>query len=466
MKQRKHHLFLRKTVLVSAAILLALAILALNPAIGKTGIPGKSMESNIRIIIDPADQIFGTSFSITVVGLRPDEQATIKARSTDTSRIIWESSAVFKANKKGIIDVGKQAPLSGDYSDADTLGLLWSMKPKNPNPKAKRIAPYSFDKVNGLTVHVTVSDSDGQTSTACLRRYYQMPGIGLTRIPLEQDGLYGFLYYPASGGPYPGVIIIGGSSGGLYEWLAQVFASNGFAALTLAYFNYQDLPRELMNIPLEYFYKAVAWIKSQKAVKPDSLGVVGGSKGAELALLLGAKSDDFKAVVAWVPSGYVWQGISNTMKLASSWSYNGQSLSYIRGVVTQEDMAKYMKGDMDSVLKFYALGLEQADQVTVEQATIPVEKIKAPILLVSGTDDQTWPSAEFSDAIMERLKKHQHPYEHKHIRCEGSGHMVFLPYYITGHNRFMNGGNARDDARGSLISWTETIAFLHRYLNR
>ena len=35
-------------------------------------------------------------------------------------------------------------------------------------------------------------------------------------------------------------------------------------------------------------------------------------------LNLRPKSDDFKAVVAWVPSGYVWQGISNTMKLASS----------------------------------------------------------------------------------------------------------------------------------------------------
>jgi dienelactone hydrolase len=464
MQQKKFHSVQSIICLVSAAVLLAQIFSSASPAVGKTKVPDKAVESNLRIVIDPAEQIFGTPFSITISGLMPGEQASINARSIDASRIVWESNAVFQADAKGIIDVGMQAPLSGEYTDADILGLLWSMKPQNP--KGKRIAPYSHDEVNGLTVEFTVKGSEGQTATARLRRYYQMPGESLIRIPLEQDGLYGFLYHPVSGGPFPGVIILGGSSGGLYEWLAQAFASNGFAALTLAYFNYQDLPQELIEIPIEYFLKTVAWIKTQKSIKTDSLGVIGGSKGAELALLLGSICDDFRAVVAWVPSGYIWQGISQNMRLASSWSRKGKGLPYITGVLTPEDIAKYRKGEMDSVRQFYALGLEQADPLKIEQATIPVEKIKAPILLVSGIDDQTWPSAEFSDAIMQRLEKYSHAYEHKHIRCEGAGHMVFLPYFITGHNRFMNGGNARDDAHGSLISWTETMTFLHRHLDR
>jgi len=464
MEQRKHRLIKKNTCLVSAAILLALTLSTENPIVAKTGDSSMPKESGLRIIIDPADQIFGASFSITVSGLKPDEQATIKARSTDTSGIVWGSSASFKANAKEIIDVGKQAPLSGDYAEADNLGLLWSMMPQNP--KGKRIPSYRHDEVNGLTVHFTVTDSKGQTATARLRRYYQMPGKGLTRIPLEQDGLFGFLYYPASRGPFPGVIILGGSGGGLYEWLAQAFASNGFAALTLAYFNYRDLPPELVEIPLEYFHKAAAWMKTQKAVKPDCLGVVGGSKGGELALLLGATYNDYKAVVAWVPSGYVWQGVSQTMQMASSWSLNGQGLPYLTGVLRPEDIAKYEKGELNSVRHFYALGLEQADPATIEKATISVEKIKAPIFFVSGTDDQTWPSAEFSDKVMERLEKFGHPYEHKHVRYKDSGHQVFLPYFITGPNRSMKGGNVKDEVRGSLASWIETIAFLRRHLDR
>ena len=209
----------KKICLVSSAMIIALAFSAVNPAAGNTRVPNMTDESGLRINIDQADQIFGAPFSITIMGLKPGEQATIKTRSTDISGIIWESSAVFKANAKGIIDVGKQIPISGDYSEDDNLGLLWSMMPQNP--KGKRMPSYKHDEVNGLTVDFTVTDSEGQTATARLRRYYQMSGNGLVRVPLEQDGLYGFLYYPASGGPFPGVIILGGSGGGLYEWLAQ-----------------------------------------------------------------------------------------------------------------------------------------------------------------------------------------------------------------------------------------------------
>jgi hypothetical protein len=35
--------------------------------------------------------------------------------------------------------------------------------------------------------------------------------------------------------------------------------------------------------------------------------------------------------------------------------------------------------------------------------TIPVEKIGGPMLLVSGTDDQVWPTTPLSEIAMERL---------------------------------------------------------------
>jgi dienelactone hydrolase len=282
----------------------------------------------------------------------------------------------------------------------------------------------------------------------------------------------GFLYHPATGGPFPGVIILGGSNGGLYEWLAQAFASNGFAALTLAYFDYPGLPEELVEIPLEYFAKATAWMKTRPEVKPGKLGLAGGSKGGELVLLLASRSDDYRAVVAWTPAGYVWEGLTQKYfnpdyRPISSWSVGGKPLPYVSFKVTAEDKAKELKGDFGSFIALHQKSLAEADPATVEKARIPVEKIKAPILLVSGTDDHTWPAGEFCADIVARLKKAGFSYEVKHVINQDGGHQSFLPYFITAsRGGGMSGGAPKADAWGGYRSWAETIAFLHRHLDR
>jgi dienelactone hydrolase len=191
--------------------------------------------------------------------------------------------------------------------------------------------------------------------------------------------------------------------------------------------------------------------------------VVGGSKGGELALLLGATYPDIKAVVAWVPSGITWKGISE-QRSGSSWTRNGKGLPYVPWTFTQEDAIKWQKGELDSMRHFYAL--DKIDPAVIEKATIKVEKIKGPVLLVSGTDDQTWPSSDFSHMVMQRLEKFKHPYEYKHLKYEGGGHKVFLPYLITGGSRTFIGGTPRANAHGGMNSWAEMLDFLHRHLNQ
>ena len=53
-------------------------------------------------------------------------------------------------------------------------------------------------------------------------------------------------------GPFPGVIDMFGTAGGLTEFRAALLASRGFAALALAYFAYEDLPAKF-EFNLEYF---------------------------------------------------------------------------------------------------------------------------------------------------------------------------------------------------------------------
>ena len=54
-------------------------------------------------------------------------------------------------------------------------------------------------------------------------------------------------------GPFPGVIDMFGTSGGLIEMRAAMLASHGFACYALPYFNYRDLPKELWMLEAEYF---------------------------------------------------------------------------------------------------------------------------------------------------------------------------------------------------------------------
>ncbi len=435
---------------------------------------GEAAAGKLRMVATPSVALYGEPFSWKVAGLGPGERVTVKAASKDARAILWESEAVFEADASGAVDMGRQAPVSGSYTGADIFGLLWSMKPANPDPR--KPITYRNDGVNGWMVDLAATNSAGTAATARFRCVYQKPGEALVRVPLEQDGLRGFLYYPAEGGPFPGVIILGGSEGGLFEGWARAFASSGFAALTLAWFAYPGLPEELVDIPLEYFDRAAAWIKAQPKVKSGGLGLMGGSKGGEAALLAASRNGDFRAVVAMTPAAHMWEG--HTMKFfspdytpVSSWSLGGRPLPYIPFKVTPAEKELELKGELPSFVKFFRDGLAETDPETVEKAAIPVERIRGPILLISGTDDQIWPAEEFCAVIQARLKKAGFLYEVKHLSNEKGGHSSCLPFLITANRGMLidgdpGGGSPQADARGGYRAWAETMAFFHRHLGR
>ena len=91
--------------------------------------------------------------------------------------------------------------------------------------------------------------------------------------------------------------------------IAYDYPGHGYTTFALAYFGVEGLPRELVKIPLEYFKKGFDWLRTQDTVDGRRLGVVGGSKGGELALLLGATFPEIKVVVARAPSGTPRAGV-------------------------------------------------------------------------------------------------------------------------------------------------------------
>jgi hypothetical protein len=49
---------------------------------------------------------------------------------------------------------------------------------------------------------------------------------------------------------------------------AELLASHGIPTLAIAYFDAPDLPCSLSNIPIEYFVKAIRWLKHQPGINP------------------------------------------------------------------------------------------------------------------------------------------------------------------------------------------------------
>src|SRR4029079_12047523 len=134
---------------------------------------------------------------------------------------------------------------------------------------------------------------------------------GVITTPLRNGDLVGSFGVPEGTGPYPGVLVLGGSDGGIPEYFLRLPVPEGFACLALAYFATPDTQPALVEVPLERIERGLRWMLAQPAVaaRYGRIAVVGASKGGELALLVAATSPDLVGpVVAYTPSAVVWAG--------------------------------------------------------------------------------------------------------------------------------------------------------------
>jgi dienelactone hydrolase len=405
--------------------------------------PEPEVKNEPTLDIQPAKALADEPVTIQASSLEPGQLITLTASMSDDFNRKWQSSATFIADDDGVVDVITQAPITGTYTTVDPMGLFWSMLPVYPIPKDDW--GYFANAYNTSRMVTIEAEVDGDQIAAAYTERIRFPQ-NVEETPIAEDGLLGYLYTPVGvhtpteAGTYPALIILGGSDGSIDFQKARILASHGYVTLALDYFGDPPLPTELVEIPLEYFKNAIDWLQTQENVDADKIGVIGISRGGELALLLGATYPEITAVVGYVPSGLVFGGISSTNPdKTAAWTLNGTPIPF-------------------------ATSWE-----TIEETAIPVEKINGPILLISGKDDQIWPSFVLSEIAMDRLRENDHPYPYEHISYEGAGHLIGLPYWPTtgwGLNNpltgepFNTGGTPQDDAAASADSWAHVLTFL------
>ena len=206
--------------------------------------------------------------SARVSGLQPKAHATIRAELTDGAGENWAAQAEFVADATGAVDTAKQAPVKGSYKTVSAMGPVWSMMPTAKDVHGYR-RPQHYGS-QGIDFHLVKDGKD--VTVAHLEQVFL--GEGVRQIRLEGE-LHGTLFLPAGDGPHPGVLVVGGSEGGLPVPKALWLANHGYAALALAYFHYETLPQQLSRIPLEYFGKAIVWMKQRPEILPGEIGADG-----------------------------------------------------------------------------------------------------------------------------------------------------------------------------------------------
>jgi uncharacterized protein len=228
---------------------------------------------------------------------------------------------------------------------------------------------------------------------------------------VRSPDLVGDFIYPSKKSRLPVVVFLGGSGGGMgNETEMKSLAMEGYAVFSLE------------NIPLEYFENAFGWLNTRSQVDTSKIILLGVSRGAELALLLGSVYPQVKGVIAYSPSCFVLPNATEIEKdasLTASWTVKGDPVPFVPIKRFDEN------GDKPINYRTYIEPLLSQNN-TFEEFMIKAENINGPVLLISGAQDAVWPASEMAGRIEDRLKKKGFKQELTNTIFEDGGHDVFM----------------------------------------
>lgn len=153
----------------------------------------EEMSSQVRLRLLPrARCLFDEPVQVKVAGLRSRQVVTMRATSTDERGVVFGSSATYRADGSGEIDLERHRSLSGSYVGVEPMGLLWSMRADTLHQR--------FKKINSVIPHVvkfSVHEEEGEgRMLAEVTNERFLMGDGVSRLPLKQGNIRGVLFTP------------------------------------------------------------------------------------------------------------------------------------------------------------------------------------------------------------------------------------------------------------------------------
>ena len=242
---------------------------------------------------------------------------------------------------------------------------------------------------------------------------------------------------PSIAEPRKMIVVLGGSEGGYTTATSPLVAEllmSGHRVASLSYHGATGTPKHLREISIDAVAARIAALSKASETPTGCIGIIGTSKGGELALLLASLTDAGDVYVAITPSDVVWQASYPSLRRKSSWTHSGQPLPFIKYPKFSRATLKALR-DVNQAGDLHSLALRKTKNF--EAARIPIEQATAPILLQAGTQDELWPTEEMSKRLVARLA------------TDKPEHSLELKTYELDH--FLgNSTKVRADARGFL----------------
>ncbi|XP_045161068.2 acyl-coenzyme A thioesterase 1-like [Mercenaria mercenaria] len=396
------------------------------------------------ITVDKEDPLVDEVIKIIIKGLQKNQHVTVRAEVVEKDQV-FAGSGSFVADDNGTVDISEQPSTCGTYKGVSSMGLFWSIRSSPSMPQGLKLVKRNASSAllteltvfpGQLTFEQTYNSNVKPMLQKTMRRWYMARGV--QKIPVRSGRIRGTLFLPPGRGPFPGIIDLFGMTGGCVEYRAALLASRGFAAIHLPYFLYDDLAKDLSELELEYFMETVDWLSAHPHVDGNNLGIIGVSKGGEIALQMAYYSNKIKSVVSINGAPFL-----TVMPMTYRGENIGESI-FNKNDYTETEEGIDSRNSMDCDIENY----------------LPIWERDVHVLLISGTDDMT-----LKTKFLPNLFK-CYPEKRKHL-CEllvypGAGHLIEPPYASFArssvkHNRGVGGDHGR-----ALMLWGgETVAHAH-----
>ncbi|CAD6184889.1 unnamed protein product [Caenorhabditis auriculariae] len=403
----------------------------------------------MHLHVDKPDTMQIEQVQITANELEPDRVYTMNMILKHNYGT-HSATATFRSNSKGYIDLTTDAPIRGTYSGVEPMGLFMSQRPHEDFAfggylRCTPPLPFYYDLI-------LYDEKESVVDQITIKKHWMHPKLERTEI--AHDGFYGTLFKPPGKGPFPTILDMSGTGGGIHEHKGSMLASEGFVVLCVAFFQFKDLVSKLEDVDIDYFKKPVDFLLNLPYTE-KRFGIQGVSFGGTLVDLICTRYPEFKAAVV-INGPHVQNHYCNLKE-------HGQPMP---AVFVDDTKCYFLNGLMNTHITLKtSTPLLNAENET-QWHRIPRD---CKFRLVGSMDDLCSPSVHTTYYRKRRLEETGHDVE---VELVGGGHIMEPPYFPHHEHVYAKfqafycayGGEVVLHGKSQERTWANTIKFFVKTL--